>query len=91
MEDDFSPTAQSQERFRKLARAREDGEKALLTEMRGMAHQSRNKDWKAIAWLLERLRPGRHRETRRTEVTGAEGGPVAVTSPVIMIPKESDD
>lgn len=48
-------------------------------------------DWKADLERLRAMNPKRYRESKHTEVTGADGGPVQVVAPVIMIPPESDD
>ena len=60
----------------RLARARAAGELALLERARAVRDDGG--DWKLETWTLERLRPSRYRETTRTELTGAEGGPVEV-------------
>ena len=60
----------------RLARARAAGELALLERARAVRDEGG--DWKLETWTLERLRPSRYRETTRTELTGAEGGPVEV-------------
>ena len=49
------------------------------------------KDWKMYAWKLERLCPKTFHLTTKTELSGPEGGPIQVQSPVIMIPKEDAD
>jgi len=62
----------------RLILARAQGEAALLEEMRHTARDGNGVDQKRLEWLLSRMRPTRYRETTRTELTGAEGGPVEV-------------
>ena len=38
----------------------------------------KTKSWQALAWLLERRMPGEYARVSRTEVTGADGGPIAL-------------
>ena len=47
-------------------------------------------DWRAAAWRLERKFPGRWGQTTRTELTGKDGGPVAVTGVVILPPEDPE-
>ena len=78
-----------------MARARARFEKKtwgnLLAKSNGSPRNENPPDWKADFQLLQSVNPRRYRETKRTELTGAEGGPVSVTAPVIMIPPESAD
>lgn len=46
--------------------------------------------WQASAWILERRHPDRYGRTR-VELTGAEGGPVAVSAHVVIVPKMATD
>ena len=46
--------------------------------------------WQASAWILERRHPDRYGRTR-VELTGAEGGPVAVAAQVVVIPQLDGD
>lgn len=50
-------------------------------------------DWRALAWSLERMQPDVFGTRMRTEVTGAEGGPVQVEgrAPAIFIPAKKPD
>lgn len=48
-------------------------------------------DWKADQWVLGIMNPERYRETKRTEITGANGGPVVMDRGTIFIPPESDE
>ena len=48
-------------------------------------------DWKADMERLKAMNPKRYRETRRTELTGADGGPVVMEKGSIFIPPEADD
>jgi len=82
------------------ARARAEGEKKYLARIEDIAEESsvqhgrgegRSRDWKAHAWRLERMNPSRYKETRRTEITGANGGPVVMEKGSIFIPPEADD
>jgi transposase-like protein len=45
--------------------------------------------WQASAWILERRHPDRYGRTR-VELTGAEGGPVAISANVVVVPKIAD-
>jgi transposase-like protein len=45
--------------------------------------------WQASAWILERRHPDRYGRTR-VELTGAEGGPVAIAANVVVVPKMAD-
>ena len=53
-------------------RAKADGIRALVATVRKAAQD----DWRAAAWILERREPDDW--SRRTEITGASGGPVQV-------------
>ena len=70
-------------------RARASGERKLLEEMHAFAVESL--DWKMTAWKLERLNREVYHLSTKTEVTGANGGPIQVRGPTIMIPPESAD
>lgn len=81
-------------------RARSAGERKYLDRIADIAEESsvqhgrgegRSRDWKAHAWRLERMNPSRYKETRRTEITGANGGPVVMEQGSIFIPPETDD
>lgn len=61
----------------RVARARAEAEAALLEGIRAVGTgESEKGDWKALAWILEKKNPKVYRETKRQEITGAEGGPV---------------
>lgn len=45
-------------------------------------------DWKAAAWLLEKGEPLLFGSRAKVEVTGADGGPVAVSASVVIVPAE---
>jgi len=81
-------------------RARAAGERKYLDRIDDIAEETsrqygqgegRSRDWKAHAWRLERMNPSRYKETRRTEITGANGGPVVMEKGSIFIPPEADD
>lgn len=57
---------------REVSRARTDLFQSLVRTVKTAA----KKDWRAASWILERRDPDAW--SRRTEVTGADGGPVAV-------------
>lgn len=46
--------------------------------------------WQASAWILERRHPDRYGRTR-VELTGAGGGPVAVSAHVVVVPQMEAD
>jgi len=50
-------------------------------------------DWRALAWSLERMQPDVYGSRSRTEITGAEGGPVQieVRAPALFIPAKKPD
>lgn len=54
--------------------------------MRLQAIESGEGDWKRQAWLLERLEPTTFGPTSRTQVTGADGGPVQMAAQVVVVP-----
>ena len=59
--------------FRTAAtRAKADGIRALVVTVRKAAKD----DWRAAAWMLERREP--EEWSKRTEVTGASGGPIQI-------------
>ena len=51
----------------------DDGSKVSVTES---VRVKKTKSWQALAWLLERRMPGEYARVSRTEVTGADGGPI---------------
>lgn len=53
----------------------DDGAKVSVTES---VRVKKTKSWQALAWLLERRMPGEYARVSRTEVTGADGGPIAL-------------
>jgi hypothetical protein len=50
-------------------------------------------DWRALAWSLERMQPDVYGSRSRTEVTGAEGGPLQIEgrAPALFIPAKKPD
>ena len=59
-----------------LTCAKSVGEDALVA----LIEHHAKKDWRAAAFLAECRRPDRYGRKRRVEITGADGGPVAVSS-----------
>lgn len=43
-------------------------------------------NWQAAAWMLERRDPQNYGRTMRTQVTGADGGPVQMAAQVVIVP-----
>mgnify|MGYP006275736359 CR=1 FL=1 len=43
-------------------------------------------NWQAAAWMLERRDPQNYGRTMRTQVTGADGGPVQMAAQVVVVP-----
>jgi len=62
------------------ARARADGERALIEQLLTMAEDKSSKDWKAIAWKLERLRGEIFHLTTKTELSGPGGKPIQIST-----------
>jgi hypothetical protein len=54
------------------AQARAEVQAVASLRKAGLEH------WQATAWWLERSRPRKYGRLERTEITGAEGGPIAV-------------
>lgn len=50
-------------------------------------------DWRALAWSLERMQPDVYGSRSKTEVTGAEGGPLQIEgrAPALFIPAKKPD
>lgn len=50
-------------------------------------------DWRALAWSLERMQPDVFGTRSKTEITGADGGPVQIEgrAPAIFIPAKKPD
>jgi hypothetical protein len=64
--------------------AENDAERELVDLIRSSVPD----DWKAGAWLLERRHPRRWGRLDRSELTGANGGPVQVAAQVVEIPAQ---
>lgn len=69
---------------------REFAERVRAAKERGIAHAARrvhraavDGDWRADAWLLERVAPDEFSTRVRTEVTGADGGAVQAQVQVV--------
>jgi hypothetical protein len=74
-----------EEPFASFARALADA-RAAHVAMRLEAIEAGEGDWKRQAWLLERLEPTLFGPTSRTQVTGADGGPVQMAAQVVVVP-----
>ena len=77
--------AEGEEPFATFARALGDA-RATHIAMRLQAIDSGEGDWKRQAWLLERLEPTIFGPTSRTQITGADGGPVQMAAQVVVVP-----
>lgn len=77
--------AKGEEPFATFARALADA-RAQHIAMRLEAIERGEGDWKRQAWLLERLEPTLFGPTSRTQVTGADGGPVQMAAQVVVVP-----
>jgi len=93
---DGLPAARCVEFARAFLSAKATGEAVYVSRIREKSEHSDRSlnpaDWKADAWILERLNPRKYGPAaQKFEHAGAEGGPIQVTSPVIFVPPESDD
>lgn len=77
--------SEGEEPFSTFARALADA-RAQHIAMRLEAIERGEGDWKRQAWLLERLEPTLFGPTSRTQVTGADGGPVQMAAQVVVVP-----
>jgi hypothetical protein len=77
--------AKGEEPFSTFARAMTEARSQHIA-MRLQAIESGEGDWKRQAWLLERLEPTTFGPTSRTQVTGADGGPVQMAAQVVVVP-----
>jgi hypothetical protein len=64
--------------------AENDAEMELVNLIKASAQD----DWKAGAWILERRHPRRWGRLDRSEISGANGGPVQVAAQVVEIPAQ---
>ena len=71
-------------------RARAIGEQVYLDRIEIKSAATQGTDWKADAWTLTRMRPARYKETIRTEVTGADGGPVELIDAAARVTSRID-
>ena len=62
---------------------------AVVANMAKIQKAATEGSWQASAWILERRHPDRYGRTR-VELTGAEGGPVAIAANVVVVPKMAD-
>lgn len=93
---DGLPAARCAEFARAFLSAKSTGEAVYVSRIREKSEHSDRSlnpaDWKADAWILERLNPRKYGPAaQKLEHSGPEGGPMQVTSPVIFVPPESDD
>lgn len=65
-----------------------DGGKVVTTET---VRRKKTKSWQALAWLLERRMPEHYARVSRTEVTGADGGPIALAERAERILAQLDE
>lgn len=77
--------AKGEEPFATFARAMKDARSQHIA-MRLQQIESGKGDWKRHAWLLERLEPMTFGPTSRTQVTGADGGPLQMAAQVVVVP-----
>lgn len=77
------------------ARARSRAERTLLASIERKSEATERAlnpaDWKADAWLLERHNPSAYKDTKRTEITGADGGAVQVSGLAEFLATGFDD
>lgn len=73
------------------ARARARAERKILARIERKTARWRSKaagDWKPDQWRLAIMNPAIYREVKRTELTGADGGPVPTVASVVLFPPE---
>lgn len=75
------------EPFAALLRDIEDAEREAEAEMVLVVRENAKEDWHAASWYLARKHPDRWGQTQKTELTGANGGPVQT----LDVTKLSDD
>jgi hypothetical protein len=68
--------------FQSCARARAKGERKLVKEIRAAAPE----DWRAAAWLLQKLNPSRYTDRQRAEHTGKNGKDLPVAAGIVILP-----
>jgi len=78
------------DRYPEFAEAVEEAAgQAVVANMAKIQKAATEGSWQASAWILERRHPDRYGRTR-VELTGAEGGPVAIAANVVVVPKMAD-
>ena len=81
--------------FRDSERARAVAERRVLARIEdkseAISRDMNPADWKADQGRLQIMNPKRDRETKRTELTGADGGAVQVTGLAELLAKGFDD
>jgi hypothetical protein len=79
---DREQSAEFAEFAKDLHAAEADFEQSLVKNVMAYSAMGDKPDWRGPAWILERRFSDRWGKTTRTELTGKDGGPVAVASTV---------
>lgn len=80
----LSRGAAGEEPFGEFARAYTRAKGDRIARLAGHVQDAAPNDWRAAKWLLSVLEPEQYSETRRHEVTGAEGGPIKAEHRVVV-------